>query len=108
MPGRYVSGHELLDRWIVPRRHRIYYDAAVGQLTYSVNFFDRCTGTTTTVFKRTDTPNPTFRIFLPAPKGGFAITLPSAKAGAIVVLAQAGTAVAASGAYFLPGSAESC
>jgi len=86
----------------------IYYDAAVGQLTYSVNFFDRCTGTTTTVFKRTDTPNPTFRIFLPAPKGGFAITLPSAKAGAIVVLAETGTAKAASVAYFLPGSAESC
>jgi|GEM_PF-1083707 len=86
----------------------IYYDAAVGQLTYSVNFFDRCTGTTTTIFKRTDTPNPAFRIFLPAPNGGFPVTLPSAKAGAIVVLAQAGTAQAASAAYFLPGSAESC
>lgn len=86
----------------------IYYDAAVGQLTYSVNFFDRCTGTTTTVFKRTDTPNPAFRIFLPAPKGGFPVTLPSAKAGAIVVVASAGTAQAASVAYFLPGSAESC
>jgi len=86
----------------------IYYDAAVGQLTYLVNFFDRCTGTTTVVFKRTDTPNPAFRIFLPAPNGGFPVTLPSAKAGAIVVVASAGTAQAASAAYFLPGSAESC
>src|SRR4029077_11425576 len=86
----------------------IYYDAAVDQLTYSVNFFDRCTGTTTTVFKLTDKPNPSFRIFLPAPNGGFPVTLPSAKAGAIVVLAETGTAKAASGAYFLPGSAESC
>jgi hypothetical protein len=86
----------------------IYYDAAVGQLTYLVNFFDRCKGTTTVVFKRTDTPNPAFRIFLPAPNGGFPVTLPSAKAGAIVVVASAGTAQAASVAYFLPGSAESC
>jgi hypothetical protein len=86
----------------------IYYDAAVGQITYLVNFFDRCTGTTTVVFKRTDTPNPSFRIFLPAPNGGFPVTLPSAKAGAIVVVAQSGTASAASTPYDLPGSAASC
>jgi uncharacterized membrane protein len=86
----------------------IYYDAAVGQITYLVNFFDRCTGTTTVVFKRTDTPPPAFRIFLPAPNGGFPVTLPSAKAGAIVVVAQSGTASAASTPYDLPGSAATC
>jgi hypothetical protein len=86
----------------------IYYNAAVGQLTYYVNFFDRCTGTTTQVFKRTDTPNPTFRIFLPAPNGGFPVTIPTAKAAAIVVVAQAGNAMAASAPYDLPGSASSC
>jgi hypothetical protein len=80
----------------------------VGQLTYYVNFFDRCTGTTTQVFKRTDTPNPTFRIFLPAPNGGFPVTIPTAKAAAIVVVAQAGNAMAASAPYDLPGSASSC
>jgi hypothetical protein len=73
-----------------------------------VNFFDRCTGVTTTVFKRTDTPNPTFRIFLPAPNGGFPVTIPTAKAASIVVVAQAGNAMAASTPYDLPGSASSC
>jgi hypothetical protein len=86
----------------------IYYSAAVGQLTYSVNFFDRCTGVTTTVFKRTDTPNPVFRIFLPAPNGGFPVTIPTAKAASIVVVAEAGSAKAASTPYDLPGSASSC
>jgi hypothetical protein len=86
----------------------IYYSAAVGQLTYYVNFFDRCTGTTTEIFKRTDTPNPTYRIFLPAPNGGFAVTIPTAKAASIVVVAEAGSAKAASTPYDLPGSASSC
>jgi len=63
----------------------------------------------TEIFKRTDTPNPTFRIFLPAPNGGFPVTIPTnAKAAAIVVVAEAGTAKAASTPYQLPGSAASC
>jgi hypothetical protein len=60
------------------------------------------------VFKRTDTPNPTFRIFLPAPNGGFPVTIPTAKAASIVVVAEAGSAKAASTPYDLPGSASSC
>jgi len=86
----------------------IYYNAPVGQLTYWVEFFDRCTNTSTQVFKQTRTPNPTFRSFIPAPAGGYAVTIPNAKAAAIVVVAESGTTQAASAPYDLPGSATSC
>jgi hypothetical protein len=86
----------------------VYYTASVGQLTYWVEFFDRCANTSTEVFKQTRTPNPTYRSFIPAPAGGYPVTLPNAKAGAIVVVVESGTTQAASAPYDLPGSATSC
>jgi len=86
----------------------VYYSGPVGQLTYWVEFFDRCANTSTEVFKQTRTPNPIYRSFIPAPTGGFPVTLPSAKAGAIVVVVESGTTQAASAPYDLPGSATTC
>jgi len=82
---------------------------SVTSLTYSVKFFDRCTGSQQTILNRTDSGQVSKQIsWIPAPQGGFPATLPSAKAAAIVAVAQSGTAIVASAPYDLPGSAASC
>jgi hypothetical protein len=81
---------------------------SLPSLTYSVEFFDRCTGVSTIVFKQTHTPPSAYRSYIPAPKGGYPVTLPSAKAAALVVVAQTGSASAASAPYLVPGSADTC
>lgn len=88
----------------------IYWaNVSLPSLTYSIEFFDRCTGQSKTVFKQTRTPPSINRSFIPAPPGGFALTLPSAKVAALVAVAQTGAASAASlPPYYLPGSAASC
>jgi len=82
---------------------------SVTSLTYSVKFFDRCTGSQQTILNRTDSGQVSKQVsWIPAPQGGFPATLPSAKAAAIVAVAQSGTAIVASAPYDLPGSAASC
>ena len=85
---------------------------SVTQLTYTVKFFDRCTGKDQTVFNRLDTTKAISQqiSWIPAPTGGFPVTLPSgAKAAAIVAVVTTDKGVtAASKPYDLPGSAASC
>jgi len=85
---------------------------AVTSMTYTVKFFDRCTGKDETVFNRLDTTKTIAQqtSWIPAPKGGYPATLPTgSKAGAIVAVVTTDKGVAAASApYDLPGSAATC
>jgi hypothetical protein len=88
----------------------VYWNAEIPKITYSVQFFDRCTGDTTAILApRTDSVKGQ-RAWIPAPTGGFPVTLPSAKAGAIYATATVtGTSTTIqSKPYLLPGSADTC
>jgi len=85
---------------------------AVSQLTYTVHYFDRCTGKDETIFNRVDTGRGISQSisWIPAPTGGFPATIPTgSKAAAIVAVVTTDKGVtAASKPYDLPGSAASC
>ena len=88
----------------------IYLSGNAAQVTYQVQFFDKCTGDTKTILgPKTDNVN-NQRIWLPAPSNGWAVTLPTAKAAAVYVLVSVtGTTTSIqSDFYSLPGSATSC
>jgi len=81
-------------------------------MTYTVKFFDRCTGKDDTVFNRLDGTKAIAQhtSWIPAPTGGYPVTLPTgSKAGAIVAIVTTDKGVqAASAPYDLPGSAATC
>lgn len=88
----------------------IYLSGNAAQVTYQVQFFDKCTGDTKTILgPKTDNVN-NQRIWLPAPSNGWAVTLPTAKAAAVYVLVSVtGTATQIQSDFFsLPGSATTC
>jgi hypothetical protein len=88
----------------------IYLNANASQVTYQVQFFDRCTGETRTLFgPKTDHVN-NQRAWLPAPVGGWPVTLPSAKAAVVyIVVTVTGTSTTIQSQFYtLPGSADSC
>jgi len=83
----------------------------VNTLTFTVEFFDRCNNpnnTSTSVFQHTYSNVAKYApIYDPAPAGGFPLTLPSGvKAAALVLVADTGTAKAASTPFTL--GADSC
>jgi hypothetical protein len=79
-----------------------YSSAQSGTLGYVLKFFDRCTGTTTSLPGRSFKPSTGF---IRADPGFQTVTLPSAKSGALVAVST--TPAAAASAPLLLG-AESC
>jgi hypothetical protein len=81
-------------------------------LTYTVHYFDRCTGKDDTIFNRVDATRAISQqiSWIPAPVGGYPVTIPTgSKAAAIVAVVTTDKGVmAASRPYDLPGSAASC
>jgi hypothetical protein len=88
----------------------IYLSGNAAQVTYQVQFFDKCSGATTTILgPKTDSINGQ-RIWLPAPSNGWSVTLPSAKAAAVyIVVTVTGTSTTIQSPFYtLPGGADSC